>query len=67
MKKITITVDDDTLANLEVLRYYYHSNNSSLIRWAIYEMELKTRGTAGHRAAADKYIANHPELLGSGA
>lgn len=64
MKKITITVDDNTLANLEVLRYYYHSNNSSLIRWAIYEMELKIRGTGGHRDAVDKYMANHPELFG---
>lgn len=67
MKKITITVDDTTLANLEVLRYYYHNNNSALIRWAIYEMELKIRGTGGHREAAEKYMANHPELFGSGA
>ncbi len=63
MKKITITVDDATLANLEILRYYYHSNNSSLIRAAINEMELKIRGTGGHLEAVDKYIANHPEFL----
>lgn len=64
MKKITITVDDTTLANLEVLRYYYHSYNSSLIRWSIQLMEEKIRGTAGHYEAVEKYKANHPELFG---
>lgn len=67
MKKITITVDDSTLANLEVLRYYYHSYNSNLIRWAIYLTVDKIRGTDCYLEAVEKYKANHPELFGSGA
>ena len=64
MKKITITVDAATLASLEILRYYYHSYNSSLIRWAIQLMEEKIRGTGGYYEAVEKYKAAHPELFG---
>lgn len=58
MKRITITVDDDTLANLKILRYYYHSNNSSLIRWAVAQMVSKIFGTAGYHEAVEKYKSN---------
>lgn len=68
MKKITITVDDTMLANLEVLRYYYpYSNNSALIRKAVSLLEESIRGTDGFNAAVCMYRANHPELFrGSG-
>lgn len=49
MKKITITVDDATLANLEVLRCYYpFSNNSALIRKAIDRLVESIRATGGY-------------------
>ena len=65
MKKITITVDDITLANLEVLRYYYpYSNNSALVRKAIDRLEYSIRLTGGYDDAVSKYLKNHPELLG---
>lgn len=65
MKKITITVDDITLANLEVLRYYYpYSNNSALIRKAIDRLEESIRLTDGYDDAVQKYCDNHPELFG---
>lgn len=65
MKKITITVDDVTLANLEVLRYYYpYSTNSALIRKAIDRLEESIRLTGGYDDAVQKYCANHPELFG---
>ena len=65
MKKITITVDDATLANLEVLRYYYpYSNNSALIRKAIDRLEESIRFTGGYDDAVHQYRENHPELFG---
>lgn len=65
MKKITITVDDSTLTNLEVLRYYYpYSNNSALIRKAIDRLEESIRGTGGYDDAVHKYRMNHPEFFG---
>ncbi len=67
MKKITITVDDTTLANLEILRHYYpYSNNSALIRRAIERLEESIRLTGGYDDAVRKYRENHPER-GSGA
>ena len=65
MKKITITVDDITLAHLEVLRYFYpYSNNSALIRKAVDRLEESIRGTGGFDDAVRKYRDNHPELFG---
>ncbi len=65
MKKITITVDDNTLTNLELLRYYYpYSNNSALIRKAIDRLEESIRATGGYDEALHKYYAAHPELFG---
>lgn len=65
MKKITITVDDATLANLEVLRYYYpYSNNSALIRKAIDRLGESIRATGGYDDAVCQYRDNHPELFG---
>lgn len=65
MKKITITVDDATLTNLEILRYYYFwSNNSALIRKAIDDLEQSIRGTADYDIAVQRYRDNHPELFG---
>ena len=65
MKKITITVDDTTLAHLEILRnYYFWSNNSALIRKAVDDLEESIRGTADYDIAVQKYRANHPELFG---
>lgn len=65
MKKITITVDDSTLANLEVLRYYYpYSNNSALIRKAIEHLEESIRLTGGYDDAARRYRENHSDLFG---
>lgn len=65
MKKITITVDDATLANLEILRYYYpYSNNSALIRKAIDRLEESIRATSGYDVAVCQYRANHLELFG---
>lgn len=65
MKKITITVDDTTLANLEILRYYFpFSNNSALIRKAIDRLEESIRLTGGYDDAILQYRENHPELFG---
>lgn len=64
MKKITITVDDTTLAYLEVLRYYFSSNNSALIRRAIDDLEESIRETGGYDRAVSMYRDNHPELFG---
>ena len=64
MKKITITVDDATLANLEILRYYFWSNNSSLIRRAISELYASIYTTDGYDDAVRQYRENHPELFG---
>ena len=65
MKKITITVDDDTLARLEILRSYYWSNNSALIRRAVYDLHESIRGNVDYYIFADEYRANHAELFGS--
>lgn len=64
MKKITITVDAATLASLEILRNYFWSNNSSLIRRAISNLEASIRTTDGYDEALQKYYAAHPELFG---
>ena len=64
MKKITITVDAVTLAHLELLRYYFSSNNSALVRRAIDDLEESIRGTDGHDRAVRMYRENHPELFG---
>lgn len=65
MKKITITVDDMTLARLEILRnYYFWSNNSALIRKAVDDLEASIRATSDYDIAVQKYRANHPELFG---
>lgn len=67
MKKITITVDEVTLVKLEILRNYYWSNTSSVIRKAVNDLENSIRDTAGYDPAVHLYQANHPELFGSGA
>ena len=64
MKKITITVDAATLANLEILRYYFWSNNSSLVRRAIFDLYASIYTTDGYDDAIRKYRENHPELFG---
>ena len=65
MKKITITVDDITLVNLEILRYYYpFSSNSALIRNAIARLEESIRLTADYDIAVQRYRDNHPEMFG---
>ena len=64
MKKITITVDDATLASLEILRYYFWSNNSSLVRRAISNLEASIRTIDGYNEALHRYYAAHPELFG---
>lgn len=64
MKKITITVDEVTLAKLEILCYYFWSNNSSLVRRAISDLEASICATAGYDEALNKYYAAHPELFG---
>lgn len=64
MKKITITVDDTTLAHLELLRYYFSSNNSALVRRAIDDLEESIRGTVGHDRVVRMYREKHPELFG---
>ena len=64
MKKITITVDAATLASLEILRYYFWSNNSSLVRRAISDLEASIRNTDGYDDAVHKYRMNHPEFFG---
>lgn len=64
MKKITVTVDDATLVSLEILRYYFWSNNSSLVRRAISELAASIRTTAGYDGALHRYYAAHPELFG---
>lgn len=67
MKKITITVDEVTLAKLEILRNYYWSNSSSVIRRAVNDLENSICDTAGYDVAVREYQAKHPELFGSGA
>lgn len=67
MKKITITVDEVTLAKLEILRNFYWSNNSSVIRRAVNDLENSIRDTAGYDVAVREYQSKHPELFGSGA
>lgn len=64
MKKITITVDDATLARLEILRSYYWSNNSALIRKAIYDLDKSIRGNVDYYIFEDDCRAKHPELFG---
>lgn len=64
MKKITITVNAATLASLEILRYYFWSNNSSLVRRAISDLEASIRTAPGYEEALNKYYAAHPELFG---
>lgn len=61
MKKITICVDDTTLARLEVLRYYFSSTNSALIRRAVYNFEESIRGTSGYIRAVDMYHRAHSD------
>ena len=51
MKKITITVNAATLASLEILRYYFWSNNSSLVRRAISDLEASIRTAPGYEEA----------------
>lgn len=65
MKKITISVDDVTLAHLEVLRYCLAGNNSAIIRKAVDKFEESMRGTYGYKEAIEKYRAAHPEQFGA--
>lgn len=64
MKKITITVDDATLARLEILRSYYCPNTSALIRKAIRDLDKSIRGNIDYYIFEDECRANHPELFG---
>lgn len=64
MKRITITVDDTSLVQLELLRYYFSSNNSALVRRAIDDLEESIRGTDGHDRAVRMYRENHPGEFG---
>ena len=64
MKKITITVDAETLVRLEILRYYYpYSNISALIRDGVHFLEKSIRLTGGYDDAVRQYRENHPELF----
>lgn len=64
MKKITITVDDTTLVRLELLRYYFSSNNSALIRRAIDDLEESICETDGYERVVRMYRENHPGEFG---
>lgn len=66
MKKITITVDETTLAHLELLRYYFSSNNSALVRRSIDDLAASIRGTCGFDRAVSIYRDHHSDS-GSGA
>lgn len=61
MKKITITVDETTLAHLELLRYYFSSNNSAIIRRAIDDFEESIRGTGGYDRAVRLFFKNNSD------